>query len=204
MKLIENIQAYRSQRREERQLAAALEQERQERILAGKIPSIILEAVRLNEGEKAYFHAVASRLADVEHTVTMSSGKSKRKGVISRGLVGGLIAGPIGIVAGAATASKHHNMRSTDHTFTKNEVIDKGILLFTNQRILFLGKQMTSIPYDEIVKMEVQRNNVTFHYVAMQPGEAYRLSREMTKEADLYYRGITSVVANRLTSNTNA
>lgn len=78
-------------------------EERKELILAGNIKPISI-STKLQKNEKAYTLIKAKRTASVDQIVEKTTGKSRRKGVLTRGIVGGVVFGPVGALAGAMTA----------------------------------------------------------------------------------------------------
>lgn len=119
-------------------------------------PSII---IKLTEGEKVYGEFVvnhAPRLASVTSTSDINQHKA---GGIARALGGGLIAGPIGAVAGAMTAGVRGTTETMATTTKDNQIIDQGLLFFTSDRILFIGQDITSIPYSLIVLARFEKLN---------------------------------------------
>lgn len=169
--------------------------ERKELILAGAIEPIKVSA-KLRPKEKAYIVINAKRTAAIDRTVEVTSGKSKRKGVLTRGIVGGVVFGPVGALAGAVTAGSKTNSKTTQKTTTKFEFIDAGELIFTNQRVLFVGnKEIISLPYNTLIDYKFGRGLLgrTFEprYEGMLSHESYVLSGPTAHEAELFYRGIT-------------
>ncbi|MFO0970954.1 MAG: hypothetical protein U0520_01235 [Candidatus Saccharimonadales bacterium] len=167
------------------------EEQRKNDILAGKIQPIQV-TVNLEPGEKAYAAFNAKRMADRQHIVETTTGKSKKKGVITRGIVGGVLLGPVGLVAGAATAGGKSNMRTTQQTVTRLEAIDQGTLIFTSKRLMFLGSQVVSLPYSKLIGYNFEKNKMVIRYENMEPNEQYVVSGNGAGDIQLYYQGITA------------
>lgn len=167
------------------------EEQRKNDILAGNIQPIQV-TVNLEQGEKAYAAFNAKRLANREHIVETTTGKSKKKGVITRGIVGGVLLGPVGLVAGAATAGSKSNMRTTQQTVTRLETIDQGTLIFTSKRLMFLGSQVVSLPYSKLIGYNFEKNKMLIKYENMEPNEQYIVSGNGAGDIQLYYQGITA------------
>lgn len=177
-------------------------EERKELILAGAIEPIDVSA-KLKRGEKAYISLNAKRTASIDHQVEITKGGSKRKGVLTRGVVGAVITAPTGFglvggILGAATAGSRTKSQTTQKTVTKFEFIDAGELIFTNQRVLFVGnKEIISLPYDALIDYKFGRNLLgrTFEprYEGMLSHESYVLSGPAAKEAPLFFEGIQRI-----------
>lgn len=172
------------------------EDARQQSILAGQIAPVQVN-FNLLPGEQAYLSLSAKRMANVDHVIEKTTGKTKKKGVITRGVVGGVLLGPVGMVAGAATAGSRVNTQTVQETTTKHEVVDSGTLLFTNQRLIFAGNNIMALPYQNILAYSFNGNKMTgfkfaFKYENMLPNEQFVVSGEAAKDAELYYKGITA------------
>jgi hypothetical protein len=185
------IQKVASDYKDSQEAKKQAELQRQTDITNGKIPAISV-TVNLEPNEKAYLSLTAKRLANRDHIVETTTGKSKKKGVITRGIVGGVLLGPVGLVAGAATAGSKSNSRTTQNTVTRLEVIDHGTLIFTNKRMMFLGSQVISLPYDKLIGVSFSKNVFFPKYENMEPNEQYTVSGESAKDIQLYYQGITN------------
>lgn len=131
--------------REERRLA-----ERSKAQSADLVP--INPGIALDVGEEAYFIFGAERAARIEsmQQVANTTSTTVARGGVTRTLVGGALFGPVGAVAGAVSARKV----TTSETQTSNRVehsvrtIDRGRIVFTDTRILFVGSQeILGIPY---------------------------------------------------------
>ena len=171
-------------------------EERKELILAGAIEPIAV-STKLNPKEKAYTVVNAKRIAAIDRLVEHTTGRNKRKGVLTRGVVGGVVFGPVGALAGAVTASTKINTKTTQKTVAKFEIIDKGELIFTNQRVLFLGeREILSIPHEAIIEYSFGRNllgrTFTPQYEEMLPNESFIISGPAAAEAGLFFEGITN------------
>lgn len=169
-------------------------QERKELILAGAIEPIAI-STKLNTKEKAYTVVNAKRTASVDRIAEHTTGRNKRKGVLTRGIVGGVVFGPVGALAGAVTASTKVNTKTTQKTVTEFEIIDTGELIFTNQRVLFVGKrEILSIPHEAIIEYSFGRNllgrTFTPQYEEMLPNESFIISGPAAAEANLFFEGI--------------
>lgn len=174
-------------------------EERKKLILAGAIEPIDV-STKLNPKEKAYTVMSAKRAAAIDRTVEHTTGRNRRKGVLTRGVVGGVIFGPVGALAGAVTASTKMNTKTAQKTVTKFEIIDTGELIFTNQRVLFVGKrEIISIPHDAIIEYSFGRNLLgrTFapQYEEMLPHESFIISGPAATEANLFFEGIVRNLA---------
>ncbi len=178
--------------------------ERKELILAGAIEPITI-STKLNNKEKAYTVINAKRIAMLDRTVEITKGRSKRKGVLTRGVVGAAITAPFGVgliggVVGAATAGSKTNSRTSQKTTSKFEIIDTGELIFTNQRVLFIGnKEILSLPYGSLIDYRFGRNllgrTFTPRYEDMLPHESFILSGPAAPEAEDFFVGITENIA---------
>lgn len=165
-------------------------------ILAGNIEPIKLEYNSWSN-EHAYFKVSAQRVATVEEVTERTEHKNKRKGVISRTIVGGLLLGPVGALAGAATSGSQGTSTIIRDSKSVSKVIDSGDLLFTNKRVLFNGdNELVSLKYKDILvdfkKATSGQYLMVIKYPAMKNGEYYILYGTNAGESSLYYKGITS------------
>lgn len=175
-------------------------EERRELILTGAIEPIRVTAT-LQRNEKAYISVAAKRTAIIDEMVEQTKGGSKRKGVLTRGIVGGVITAPLGIgiiggIVGAATAGSKTHSKTTQKKVSKFQIVDTGELIFTNKRMLFVGnKEILSVDYDELIDTKFGRNLLgrTFspRYQEMLPHETFVMSGPAAAEADIFYEGIT-------------
>jgi hypothetical protein len=175
-------------------------EERKELILAGNIEPIAV-STKLQKNEKAYTVIKAKRTATIDEVVEHTTGQSKRKGVLSRGVVGAVITAPLGLslvggIVGAATAGNKTNSKTTQKIVTKYQIVDTGELIFTNRRMLFMGnKEIISLDYDDLIDYKFGRNLLghTFapRYHEMLPHESFLLSGPSAAEAGLFFEGIT-------------
>ena len=163
-------------------------------IIDGDIEPIV-SSIKLKQGEKAYVEFPAKRRAIVTTTVQRTVEKTKKKGGITRAVVGGALLGPVGAVVGATTAkSKGNAVGYTENVENLNN-IDEGVLLFTNQRLLFVGQEIVSIPYDELIGIKINNTitgaEIDAKYAGMLKGEQYFISGKEAKLSKLYYQTIT-------------
>jgi hypothetical protein len=175
-------------------------EERKELILAGAIEPIIVSA-KLEKNEKAYIALKAKRTATIDHQIEVTKGGTKRKGVVTRAVVGSALLAPTGLwwaggIAGAATAGSKTNSKTQQKTVTKFEIVDTGELIFTDMRVLFIGnKEILSLPYEALIDTKFGRNLLgrTFSpkYEEMLPNETFVISGPAAPEASLYFQGIT-------------
>ena len=174
-------------------------EERKELILAGAIEPIVVSAT-LEKNEKAYIALKAKRTATIDRQVEITKGHTKRKGVVTRAVVGSALLAPTGLwwasgIAGAATAGSKTNSKTQQKTVTKFEIIDTGELIFTDTRVLFIGsKEILSLPYEALIDTKFGRNLLgrTFSpkYQEMLPNETFIISGPAAPEASLYFQGI--------------
>jgi hypothetical protein len=100
----------------------------------------------LDKGEIPYVEFIANRAGVIESVSEVS--KSKKTGGITRTVGGGVLFGPIGAVAGAMTAGSKGESSSEVHNDL--QIIDQGSLLITNQRVVFVGNDIVSMPFSNI------------------------------------------------------
>lgn len=167
------------------------EEARVNKILSGQIEPIETN-LNLEENEACYFIVPADRKALVEKIQVYTEVKSKKKGVIGRAVVGGVLLGPLGALGGAVTAGSKGKTITKQNTSSKLTKIDSGQLIFTNKRVLFVGSQLISIPYDSMPLVEFpSRKKIVINYHTMENGEYYEISGSNAKDTELYFNGIT-------------
>lgn len=181
-------------RKEEKAQAAAAEKARQDKILRGEIEPITV-SMNLQDNEKAYLELTARRMASVDSVVEETTGSSKKKHVIRRAVVGGVLTfpvAPIGALAGAATAGSKNKSVTTQKTVSSVQLIDSGQMILTNLRFIFIGNNnVISLPYSEIIAAGFNGNTATIKYAGMLNGEHFEVFGSTANDAQLYYNGIT-------------
>ncbi len=196
----QSINDYRNEQARKKALALkeqarkrALEEARQQRILSGQIEPIQV-IVNLEPNEKAYIDLSANRMAIVDSIIEKTIGKTKKKGVITRAIVGGVLLGPVGAVAGAATAGRKGTSITTQETVSKLQQIDQGTLILTNKRLIFLGQDIASLPYNKLIAVSFSDTytgkKLIVKYEGMLRDEHYIISGNDAEDVELYYRGI--------------
>jgi len=175
----------------------ATEEARQQKILSGKIEPIQV-IVNLEPNEKAYIELSANRMAIIDSIIEKTTGKTKKKGVITRAVVGGVLLGPLGAVAGAATAGSKGSSVKTQETVSKLDKIDQGTLILTNKRLIFLGQNVASLPYDNLIAVSFIDTSIgkklTVKYEGMLRDEHYIISGDNAEDIELYYKGIKNIL----------
>jgi hypothetical protein len=175
----------------------AEEEARINKILSGQIKPIESN-LNLEENEACYFIVPAERKAIVEKVQVYSEVKSKKKGVLGRAVVGGVLLGPLGALGGAVTAGSKGKTITKEKVSSKLTKIDSGQLLFTNKRILFLGSKILSLPYDTVPLVEFpSRKKVIINYPSMEKGEFYEISGSNSNDIEYYFEGITKNLVNK-------
>ncbi len=176
---------------EEKARQAATERVRQQKILAGDIKPIAV-SMNLQADEKAYLELSANRMASVDSIIEHSIGKSKKKGVIGRAIVGGVLLGPVGALGGAATAKSKNSSTTTQQVVSKIEQVDSGQLILTNMRFIFVGNNnVISLTYPEIIATSFSGNRATIKYNGMLNSEYFEVYGPTANDTQLFYRGIT-------------
>jgi len=145
---------------------------RKKSILSGKIESFT-PSCNLEKNEKAYAEFPADRMAIVEHIEEHSIGKSHRKGVLGRAIVGGVLLGPLGALGGAATAGSRSESTSIQKKIERIDKIDSGKLIFTNKRLLFIGNEFWHLSHKEVIYVEFRGNQFYLKYPEMKKGEYF-------------------------------
>lgn len=172
----------------------AEEEARQQKILAGEIEPVQV-IVNLEPNEKAYAEFGAKRMAVVDRVVEKTVSKSKKKGVVTRAVVGGVLLGPLGALGGAATAGSKGNSTTTQETVSKLEAVDTGNLILTNKRLVFMGQNLVSLPYSKLLAVSFANSmggkKLIVKYEGMLKDEHYVVSGDKAKDTELYYKGIT-------------
>lgn len=179
------------ERKEEKARQVALEQARQQEILAGNIAPITV-TVNLQQDEKAYLELTARRMASVDSIVEQTVGKSKKKHVVGRAVVGGVLLGPLGALGGAATAGSKNKSTTTQQTVSKIQQVDSGQMLLTNKRFIFIGNNnIISLTYPEIIATSFNGSKASIKYDGMLNSEYYEVHGPTANDTQLYYKGIT-------------
>lgn len=175
----------------------AVEQARQQKILAGDINPISV-SLNLQADEKAYLELPANRVASVDSIIEHTVGKSKKKGVVGRAIVGGVLLGPVGALGGAATAKSRNSSTTTQQVVSNMEQVDSGQLILTNKRFIFVGnKNVISLTYPEIIASSFNDNKATIKYNGMLNGEYYAVYGPAANDTPLYFNGITEHIARK-------
>ncbi|GEM_PF-955502 len=184
-------EAYKQHQDEKARLAAA-EEARKQKILNGELVPLTV-TTNLQPNEVAYLELTARRMASVDSVIQETVGKSKKKHVVGRAVVGGVLLGPLGALGGAATAGSKQASVTTEKTVSEIKLVDSGQVLFTNQRFIFLGNNdsVISLPYAEIVAAGFSGKQVKLKYAGMLSGEYYEVFGNGAKDTELYYTGIT-------------
>jgi hypothetical protein len=187
--LKQSAQSYKDSKDEKAQLELA----RQNEIASGRIEPIET-AIKLLEGEKAYIVLPARKMANIETTVSHTTGKTKKKHGISRAIVGGVLLGPIGAGVGAVTAGGKTNSKTTHQKITQLGVVDNGSLILTDQRAIFIGNEVNSITYKQMLTLDLagkpNYRKLEMKYEGMAPGEHYIVNGHLSKDLPFYLKGI--------------
>lgn len=149
-------------------------------ILSGKLKPI-QSSVILKSGEHAYYEFETVQMADLKQTTSHQSGQAR-----SPLIKGGLLRGNTQF---SSTITRSH--------YYKNEICDRGLMLFTNMRILFIGKEALSIYYRDLLSIHFPnpakphypdvKLTIDVRYPKMLKNESYTLHNP---QAELYFRGI--------------
>jgi hypothetical protein len=179
------------ERKEEKARQVALEQARQQKILAGDIAPIVV-SVNLQPDEVAYLELTARRMASVDSIVEQTVGKSKKKHVVGRAVVGGVLLGPLGALGGAATAGSKNKSTTTQQTVSSMKQVDSGQMLLTNKRFIFIGNNnIISLTYPEIIATSFNGSKASIKYDGMLNSEYFEVFGPTANDTPLYYKGIT-------------
>lgn len=150
------------------------EQKRRFIILSGSIKPI-QTSFHLKAGEKAYYEFHTVRLADREYIKSYTQGQAR-----SPFIKGGILRGNTKI-----------DTTTNQIRLTENEGVDSGQMILTNKRVLFVGKEVVSIPYEDILTIYFDSSRMTIKYPQMLKGESYSI---MDAEPELYYKGIQRLI----------
>lgn len=166
------------------------EDARVNKILSGEIAPISTN-FNLEKDEICYFLISAKRMAIIDHIQEYTENKIKKKGVIGRAIVGGVLLGPLGALGGAATAGSKGKTTVHQKVVPTLEMIDNGLLALTNKRVLFIGSNMISLLYESIPLVEFpSKTKVIIKYPAMERGEYFEINGPNVKDIEIYYKGI--------------
>lgn len=171
-------------------------------ILAGNLKEIAVP-YKLQQGEKAYFQFQTKRKADVEYRNSRTIGVAKKKGVVGRAIVGDLAFGRAGAIIGGATADTEIHTSTSESRSSRREEIDAGMMIFTNRRMVFIGKEIASILYDDIISFYFPNPLKSYYpntdrmmeikYASMLKNEAYTVP---SPQVELYFQGIQHLLKN--------
>lgn len=155
------------------------DQERKRRfaILSGNIQPIHT-SFNLKSGEKAYFQIEADRMAEQEYVESYTTGEAR-----SPFIKGGLLRG-----------NSQINTTTRQERVSNLEIIDTGTMIFTNTRMVFIGKEVISISYEDILSVDFfpysrfGSTSMIVKYPTMLKSERYDIHRK--NDAKLYYQSI--------------
>jgi hypothetical protein len=193
------------ERKEEKARQVALEQARKQKLLAGIIAPISV-TVNLQQDEKAYLELTARRMASVDSVVEHTVGKTKKKGVVRRAVVGGVLLAPtgfglVGALGGAATAGSKNKSTTTQQTVSKIQQVDSGKIILTNKRFIFIGNNnVVSLTYPEIFATSFNGSKASIKYDGMLNSEYFEVLGPAANDTQLYYKGITEHIVKSSTS----
>jgi hypothetical protein len=128
----------------------------------------VANEIRLTEGETAFYQDAATLIWDsgTEH-VPLGPSVSKTSGGAAGAVVGGILLGPVGAVAGYA-ASRKTTITAPARTYQRTtNGIDPGTLIVTNQRLLFIGQRGTTIAESLTSVLQVTAAETSFADHAM-------------------------------------
>jgi hypothetical protein len=133
----------------------------------------------LEADEKAIFVGSALRVYD-DGTYESPIGKvtSKTSGGLPGALLGGLLLGPVGAVAGYAVSKKTTTTAPLRTLTLKKEKRDSGKLVITSKRLVFLGSEVVSISMSSVLGFDCSSSEqrVRFMTPEARPGEYYKLN----------------------------
>jgi hypothetical protein len=143
-----------AQRREERLAAYTKAKQQYDHELA-LVDAPPPSPFQLLDGERVVFTGSASRTFDAGYTAQPTTSVTKTSGRAVATIVGGVLLGPIGAVAGAA--SSRESVTHQGPTVTQGiTVTDSGTLTITTTRVLFIGeKQVLEIPRASILQTHI-------------------------------------------------
>ncbi len=194
--LITKINDYQKEMEEIKIKEQKEEEELIAKIISGNIPPVTLDfAVKFDPKEVPYISYSANRKALIEYIEEHTEGKSQKTGVFGRAIVGSVLLGPVGMLAGAATAGGKQKSTTTQKKIEVTDVVDVGQLILTNKRLLFIGKGVLSLPYKEIISasFDTSDEEIYLKYAGMLKDEHFDLSLSgpSSKYAKYYFEGIT-------------
>lgn len=178
---------------EGRKAKAENEKLRKEGIASGEFDEIKVECV-LEKDEKAYKEYQTDKFAIVEKIEEKTIGTTKRKGIIGRAVVGGVLLGPLGALGGAATSGSQQNSKTVQAKRDVVEKVDSGKLIMTNKRFLFLGNNVSSINLKDLMQCTFKDGllgtKIIMKYPGMLKGEYITVKGKDAKDAELYFEGV--------------
>ena len=186
---------YEKKKKEKKRIeeeAAEKERERVDKILRGDIEPIAV-SYNLKSDEKCYYETSVKRMAVIPKMIETTNIRTKKKGVLGRAVVGGVLLGPLGALGGAMTAGSKSSSNVSQMTVDRLEEVDAGSILLTNKRVIFIGNEMFSILRDDVFNVISEGNDkVVIKYEGMGKNEHYLLPNKDAREIDLFYRGIAN------------
>jgi hypothetical protein len=161
------------------------ERKRKFTILSGHIEPI-QTTFHLKAEEHAYFQIKADRMAEKDHIESHTTGDAR-----SPFIKGGILRGNTKI----STTTTHERINEYVR-------IDSGMFLFTNLRVLFIGKQVVEILYADILSATFINSSIIIKYPGMANNETYETDTK--SDAELYYHGVMRLLKHDKSSITEA
>jgi hypothetical protein len=118
---------------------------------------------RLADEETPVYRDAATLIWDSgTEQVPLGPSVSKTSGGAAGAILGGVLLGPVGAVAGYAASRKTTTAHPAPTYGRTTYGVDPGILIVTNQRVLFIGDRGTTIAEDLTTVLQITAQETTF------------------------------------------
>ncbi len=177
--------------KEKRRALEIAEKQRIETIRQGRMSEVTTANINFGKTEKAYYLLNVARYADMPVLQVDNNIKTKKSGVLSGALIGGMAGGMAGAEIGASLMARDQSKTTTNIiSSTQAKLMSKGQMVFTNKRVLYIGREVVSVPYKELLRIEIfpgrTHHTITLLRENMTQGEFY-LSFDKKRTDILYY-----------------
>lgn len=176
------------------------EEKRVNKILSGDIEPI-KTTFNLKVGEKLYYSVQAERMATFTEVTERTESNTDNSDALGRGCGCGCLFGWLGALLGALSANSKTTTKIIKESQDVIRVVDKGLVMMTNKRIVFYGENLVSVDYDDILLIDFEKGkevHLIMKYANMLNKEFFNLYGEGSTDCDYYYKGIINKLSNKV------